>query len=174
NFQAVDNIIEMSYFRDLLPALRDSGLDIKLFFETKSNLRKEQVRMLRDSGIATIQPGIESLSTPILKSMRKGVTVGQNIRLLKWCMELEVTPGWNLIAGFPGEDPAEYAKMTDLVPSLVHLEPPSLTSLILDRFSPYHSSPEAFGLRSTGPGRHYGLIYPISDPALLGDLAYEF
>jgi ribosomal peptide maturation radical SAM protein 1 len=173
-FQAVDNIIEMSYFDDLLPALRDQGLDITLFFETKANLRKEQIRLLREAGVHTIQPGIESLSTPILKSMNKGVTGEQNIRLLKWCTELGVTPEWNVITGMPQEDPEEYAKMAELVPSLVHLHPPNVTILGLDRFSPHHERPEEFGLRTTGPARYYGLVYPISDRRLLDDLAYQF
>jgi ribosomal peptide maturation radical SAM protein 1 len=172
--QAVDNIIEMSYFQRLLPALRDTGLDITLFFETKANLRKDQIRLLRDAGIHSIQPGIESLSTPILKEMNKGVTAEHNIRLLKWCMECGVTPIWNMITGFPQEDPIEYEKMADLVPSLLHLHPPNITLLGLDRFSPYHSRPEEYGLRNAGPARYYGLVYPITDSALLDDLAYQF
>jgi ribosomal peptide maturation radical SAM protein 1 len=173
-FQSVDNIIEMSYFEDLLPKIRDMGLDITLFFETKANLRKEQILLLREAGVHTIQPGIESLSTPILKSMDKGVTAEQNIRLLKWCMELGVTPEWNVITGMPGEDPEEYAKMAELVPSLVHLHPPNNTRLGLDRFSPHHQRPEEYGLRITGPSRYYGMVHPISDRSMLDDLAYQF
>ena len=33
--------------------------------------------------------------------MRKGVRSLQNIQLLKWCMELDIHPVWNLIWGFP-------------------------------------------------------------------------
>ena len=35
--------------------------------------------------------------------MRKGVTALQNLRLLKWCAEIGITPAWNLLYGFPGE-----------------------------------------------------------------------
>ena len=85
DFQVVDNILAVDYLRDVLPRLRESGYDLRIFWETKSNLKKEQVRLFRDAGVVEIQPGIESLSTPILERMRKGVTAFQNIRLLKWC-----------------------------------------------------------------------------------------
>ena len=55
--------------------------------------------------------------------------------------------------------------MADLMRSLVHLEPPRLVPLALDRFSPYHERPEAFGLIPLGPRRDYALIHPTLDAA---------
>src|SRR5436309_2743026 len=81
-FLVVDYILDWRYFRELLPRLRDTGHDLRLFCETKANLRKDQVRLLRDAGFVSIQAGVESLSDPILKSIRKGVTAFQNIRLM--------------------------------------------------------------------------------------------
>ena len=46
------------------------------------------MRLLRDAGVTTIQPGIESFSDRVLKLMKKGVTGLQNIQLLKWCKEI--------------------------------------------------------------------------------------
>lgn len=40
-----------------------------------------------------IQPGIESLSTPTLKLMEKGVSLLQNVRLLSWCAEIGISAG---------------------------------------------------------------------------------
>ncbi|MBA2524596.1 MAG: RiPP maturation radical SAM protein 1 [Pyrinomonadaceae bacterium] len=173
DFNAVDNIIDMRYFSDFLPQVRDAGYDFKLFYETKANLKKEQLRAMREAGIVLIQPGIESFSTPILKLMKKGVTALQNIRLLKWCAELGIEPGWNVIYGFPGEPPEEYDRMANLVKSLTHLSPPALYTLQLERFSPYHQRPHEYGLEITGPKPYYPLIYP-SDEATLNDLAYQF
>ena len=173
DFNAVDNIIDMRYFRDFLPLVRDAGYDFKLFYETKANLKKEQLRTMREAGIALIQPGIESFSTPILKLMKKGVTALQNIRLLKWCAELGIEPGWNVIYGFPGEPPEEYDRMASLVKSLTHLTPPALYNLQLERFSPYHQRPREHGLEITGPKPYYRLIYP-ADEDTLNDLAYQF
>jgi ribosomal peptide maturation radical SAM protein 1 len=173
DLQAVDNIIDARYLRDVLPRLRERGYDLSVFYESKANLRKEDVRLLRESGVDRIQPGIESLSTPILRLMRKGVTAFQNVRLLKWCAEEGLHVFWNVIYGFPGEPPEEYARMTSIVPALEHLAPPTLGPLVLDRFSPYHERSGHFGLEIAGPLPYYGMIYQ-TDEATLDDLAYSF
>jgi ribosomal peptide maturation radical SAM protein 1 len=174
NFNAVDNIIAMPYFREVLPKLKDAGYDFTLFYETKSNLRKDQLRAMRDAGVLQIQPGIESLSTPILKLMKKGVTALQNIRLLKWCEEFGIEAGWSVLYGFPGEPAEEYERMAEMMNSISHLEPPrNLAAVDLERFSPYHQRPGDYGVEITGPKSFYRLIYPCDEDAL-NDLAYSF
>ena len=173
DLQAVDNIMDAGYLRDVLPRLRDRGYDLDVFYETKANLRREHVRLLRAAGVNRIQPGLESLSTPILRLMRKGVTAFQNVRLLKWCAEYGLRVFWNVIYGFPGEPPEEYRRMADLVPALEHLSPPTLGPLVLDRFSPYYDRPGDFGLEIVGPLPYYELIYS-ADRMTLNDLAYSF
>jgi ribosomal peptide maturation radical SAM protein 1 len=173
DFTATDNILDMRYFETLLPVLAERGSDFSLFFETKANLTEPQVRALRAAGARSIQPGIESLSTPTLKLMKKGVSALQNIRLLKWCAMHGVRAIWNLLYGFPGESPAEYARMAELVPALVHLEPPSLCPLMVYRFSPYHARPAEHGLAIGPPLPAYRLLYDVADERLQ-DLAQAF
>lgn len=174
-FRAVDNIIDLGYIDALLPRLTAAGWDFELFYETKANLKKPQLRAMRDAGLRRIQPGLETLSTPIARLVRKGVTALQNIRLLKWGAELGVDVVWNVIYGIPGEPVEEYPRMAALVPRLVHLAPPVLCLLALERFSPYHRDPAAHGLEILGPGggrnRH---IYPGADDATLRELAHTF
>jgi ribosomal peptide maturation radical SAM protein 1 len=175
-FAAVDNIIDMRYFETLLPVLaqkRDLGSDIAFFYETKSNLRKEQVKRFADAGVLAIQPGIESLSTPILKLMRKGVTALQNIRLLKWAREYAIDVRWNVLYGFPREPHEEYRRMIELIPSLLHLKPPGMFPIEVQRFSPYFDQAEELGIRITGPDPRYKFLYPV-DEATLYDLAFSF
>jgi ribosomal peptide maturation radical SAM protein 1 len=173
DFVAVDDIIDLRHIRELFPLLRASGADLTLFYETKANLTKDQLRAFLAAGVSAIQPGIESLSTPILRLMRKGVTGLQNLRLLKWCAEIGIKPAWNLLYGFPGEPPEEYGRMCDLVPSIVHLEPPSFMQVELERFSPYFERPTEFGIEISGPLPHYKFLYAIS-PEALSNLAYDF
>jgi ribosomal peptide maturation radical SAM protein 1 len=173
DFMAVDNIIDLAYLRELLPRLRERGMDLRIFYETKANLTREQVRDMRAAGIHRIQPGIESLSTPILKLMRKGISAWQNVRLLKYCAQYDMRVSWNILYGFPREPVEEYARMTAAIPALTHLEPPHLSRLHVQRFSPYHQTPEALGLRVDGPLFHYAHSYPVRRP-LLDGLAYDF
>ncbi len=176
DFEVVDNIMDSSYVRSLVPMLaqaRRRGLDVSLFFETKANLRHDQMRALRDAGIVRIQPGIESLSTPILRMMRKGVTALQNVRLLKWAARYGIQVTWNIIYGFPGEPPEEYGRMAEMARSLFHLKPPAMVALQVQRFSPYHEEPSRFGISIDGPAPHYRHLYDVSARDLL-ELAYNF
>lgn len=173
DFTAVDNIIDLEYLKELLPRLKERGLDLRIFYETKANLTKEQVRNMRAAGIFRIQPGIESLSTPILKLMRKGVAAWQNVRLLKWCAQYDVLVAWNILYGFPQEPVEEYERMQAFLPALTHLPPPNLARLQMQRFSPYHQKPETFGLKMEGPHYHYRYVYPL-EGRLLEDVAYNF
>ncbi len=175
DIQVVDNILDMAYFKDFLPMLAERKLDVELFYETKSNLKKEQIRLLRDAGIRRIQPGVESLADSVLTLMRKGVSGLQNIQLLKWCKELGVEPHWNLLWGFPGEDPAEYARLARLVPSLTHLPAPTGFSAIrLDRFSPNFFDSEALGFTNLRPLPAYRHVYPGLGEGARANLAYFF
>ena len=173
DFVAVDDIIDLGHIRELLPQLSAARCDLEIFYETKANLKKDQLRTFYSSGVHSIQPGIESLSTPILQLMRKGVTALQNIRLLKWCSEIGITPAWNLLYGFPGEPPQEYERMAELIPSLVHFNPPNVMPVQMERFSPYFDRPAEFGIELTGPLAQYRFLYSVSSEAL-SNLAYAF
>jgi len=174
NIAVTDNILDMAYFKDFVPELAGRPPGPPLFYEVKANLKKAQLRMLRDAGIRNIQPGIESLSDAVLKLMRKGVTALQNIQLLKWCKELGINPCWNLIWGFPGEPPEEYDRMARLVPLLTHLPPPRSHGMIrLDRFSPNFDDADRLGFTDVVPLLPYRYVYPLSDDAL-NNLAYFF
>lgn len=170
----VDNILDTSYFRTFLPRLRDSVTDLNLFYEIKSNVAKDQLRVLRDAGVICVQPGIESLSTHILRLMRKGVTMLQNIQTLKWCRELGIDVAWNMIWGFPGETARDYEQCTALVPLLTHLQPPGMRAPIrLDRFSPYFEQAQDFGITNVRPHLAYEHLYDLPAPAI-ANLAYFF
>jgi ribosomal peptide maturation radical SAM protein 1 len=173
DFVAVDDIIDLGHIRDLLPQLTAARCDLEIFYETKANLTKDQLRTFYSSGVHAIQPGIESLSTPILRLMRKGVTGLQNIRLLKWCAEIGINPAWNILYGFPSEPPQEYARMAELIPSLVHFKPPNFMPVQMERFSPYFDRPAEFGIELTGPLPQYRFLYSVSSEALI-NLAYDF
>ncbi len=173
-FQVVDNILNLDFFKSFFPEVIRRRVKLNLFFEIKSNLNREQLRLLKAAGVRGIQPGIESLSDDTLNLMGKGVTALQNIWLLKACREMGIAVYWNWLAGFPSEKPSEYERMKLLVPLLCHLQPPGrFGSIHLDRFSPLFNLQKKFGIRNVRAARPYGLIY-ASDDKTLDDLAYYF
>jgi radical SAM superfamily enzyme YgiQ (UPF0313 family) len=54
--EMVDNILDMGYFRSLLPELERRGVSLDIFYETKANLRKDQVALLRAAGSGRSSP----------------------------------------------------------------------------------------------------------------------
>src|SRR5436853_412005 len=71
------------------------------------------------------QPGIESLSTHVLKLMRKGVRSVDNVNLLRWTLYYRIRVSWNLIWGFPQETEEDYVAQENLIQKIVHLPPPA-------------------------------------------------
>ncbi len=171
----VDNILDMRFFEDFIPALAALEKPVTLFYEVKANLTKAQVRALRDANVVNIQPGIESLHDSVLRLMRKGVSALQNVQLLKWCAELGVRPHWNFIWGFPGEDPGAYEELAQLIPQVRHLEPPSaFSSIRLDRFSPNFNEAGERGLVDVRPFEAYDVVYASLSERARSNLAYYF
>lgn len=172
--EVTDTILDLAYFKDFIPALAREKKDYTLFYETKANLRKDQVRMLRDARILRIQPGVESFSDEILRLMRKGVTALQNVQLLKWCKEFGIHPQWNILIGFAREPAEEYARMCRMMPLLWHLPPPAdMVPIRIDRFSPNFNEWEKLGFANVQPLEAYAHVYPF-DPAVVRNLAYFF
>ncbi|WP_432028166.1 RiPP maturation radical SAM C-methyltransferase [Streptomyces sp. 1222.5] len=169
----VDNIIDMAYFRDFLPRVVDSGWDLRLHYEVKSNLTPAQLGLLGASGTVHIQPGIESLGSRVLDLMDKGVTGARNVRTLRECENHALTCSWNLLYGFPGETAEDYTSVVEQLPALVHLQPPSGAHRIqLERFSPHFTDPgRGFGKRR--PAEMYQHVYDLPEGELT-DLVYLF
>jgi magnesium-protoporphyrin IX monomethyl ester (oxidative) cyclase len=172
-FMVVDNILDMSYLRTVLPELVRRGAPYELFFETKANLRREHVQLLARAGVIWVQPGIEAFHDDLLRLMDKGTTAATNVQVLKHLRELGIYATWNLLFGFPGEEDGWHAQVASFLPWLFHLQPPkSIGHLAYDRFSVYHQAPERYGLR-LAPARSYRAVYPIP-PEGLDELAYFF
>ncbi len=175
---ACDLIMSLDHLGGLTSELastrRREGLDLELYFEVKSNLAPEHFEALARAGVLRIQPGIESLSTPTLRLMRKGVSAIRNVQTLKLALAHGIEVNWNLLHGFPGEDAAELDSQARLVPSITHLAPPrNFAPVRPDRFSPYQAEPARFGLRPPVPAKAYEKIYPRGR-FRLEDLVYFF
>lgn len=169
----MDNILDMAFFKTVLPALAAAGEPYALFYETKANLKREQVELLAKAGVRWIQPGIESLDDNVLSLIAKGNSTLMNVQLLKWSREFGIDAAWNLLCGIPGESDRWYADMARWLPAIFHLQPPTGVSRVrYDRFSPYHMRPQTFGL-TLEPSRAHGYVYPLSRETLMR-LAYSF
>jgi len=176
SFNATDNVLNPSYFIKLLPKLKETGFDFNLFFEVRTNMTKQHVKILAESGVNVAQPGIESLSTHVLQLMRKGTTMLQNVQTLKWFEEYGIHADWNFIGGFPGEKEEDYLSVEQLIPLLYHLPPPAKPAfrrIEMHRFSPNFDFAEEFGFKNVRPKEYYNYIYDL-DADLLRAIVYYF
>ena len=173
-FLIADNILNPAYFKTLLPQLAArAGSPYRMFWEVKSNLTEEQVKLLAAAGVGLVQPGIESLHDGFLGLLQKGAAAIANVALLKYAMEDGIIVLWNLLCDIPGEQDGWYDEMSRWLPLLGHLQPPrGVSPVSFTRFSDYHEQPDRFGLRLE-PVDDYAAIYPL--PAdQVARLAYYF
>jgi magnesium-protoporphyrin IX monomethyl ester (oxidative) cyclase len=161
-----------NYLKEVLPYLEPPS-HISIFYEVKADLSEEDVQVLANARVTQIQPGIESLATSTLKLMKKGTNAFQNIALLKNCAQYGISPGWNLLIGFPGEEESVYEKYIQDLPLLAHLPPPEDAFPVrFDRYSPYFVQAKKYDL-DLHPLDYYSLTYPF-DQESLANFAYYF
>ncbi|MFY9823500.1 MAG: RiPP maturation radical SAM C-methyltransferase [Thermoanaerobaculia bacterium] len=173
DFEVVDNILDMSYFKSVLPELASREKPYFTFFETKSNLKKEQVALLAKAGIRYVQPGIESLHSGPLELIGKGCTPMTNLQLLKWALEYGILIEWLFLFGFPGEQDSWYGELAEWLPLVHHFNSPgTIATVQFHRFSPYYNRAADYGL-SLVPEKTYQYVFPLAAPEL-ANLAYYF
>ena len=176
DFIGADNILDMAYFKTLLPELetlhREHGF--RFFYETKSNLREDHVRALRRAGILEIQPGIESFSDHVLALMDKGTTGLNQVRFLRDCATHGIDAHYGVLWGSPGETAEDNRRIAALVPYLRHLPPPTyIAPVVLERFSQYFMRPADYGIRDVKPARIYEVVLG-NRPLDYAKIAYNF
>ena len=172
-FFVVDNILDLGHINTVLPIFTTLKKPYSIFYETKANLKHQQIQQLAEAGVRWIQPGIESMHDSALKLLNKGNTALINVQLLKWARELGIYVSWNFLIGIPRESRKWYTDMLEWLPLIVHLQPPSGTTPIrYDRFSLYHEYSAEYRLTLV-PNRAYSYIYPFS-PEMMNELAYFF
>lgn len=180
DFFTVDSIINLEFLRTLLPRLgelrEEAGLDLSFFFESKSNLHREQMQIFRYGGVNSVQPGIESFSDHVLELMNKGSTGARQVQCLKLLAESNIIANWNLIYRNPGETAEDYRRQIDVIPYLHHLPPlhgEGLIPMLLNRYAPYHNTPEQFGITNIRPLEWYEQVF-VQDGLDLDKLAFYF
>ncbi len=168
----VDNVIPSEYFRTLIPRLERELPGIYLIYYVRASLSLEEVAALKRAGLDLVYAGIESLSTPSLKLMRKGTTSRQNISFLRYARSVGLPVFWNMMHDIPGEQLEDLERLLSLMPLLHHLQPPTFTMLAIDRFSLYFSDPAEYGLSNIRPFDFYFAVLPES--ADVESIAYHF
>jgi ribosomal peptide maturation radical SAM protein 1 len=161
HFDAIDNIVATEYIEALFGQLAQSHTDIKIHYEVRPYLSREQLRQMKRGGLFSVQPGIESLSTHVLRLMKKFSTGMSNLAFIKWCTYFGINNLYFILTGFAGETAADYAEQCQVIRLIPHLQPPvGIAPARADRGSPMFTQPEAHAVARLVPSACYPYIYP--------------
>ena len=101
NVLFTDNISRVRGFKTLFSGLASLPKTLRIFSEAYASLGIEDFVLLKSAGVREIQFGIEALSTPILKVMKKGTTFIKNAFVMKMCEEFDFKNYSNIITHYP-------------------------------------------------------------------------
>jgi hypothetical protein len=112
-------------------------------------------------GLFSIQPGVESFSTHILKLMRKHTTGVRNLELIKWSTYYGINNLYNILLRFPGETAEDYRAQCDVISKIPHFQAPwAIAKARADRGSPMFTDPESQSISRLVPSPCYDYLFP--------------
>jgi ribosomal peptide maturation radical SAM protein 1 len=174
HFNAIDNIIAPEYIDALFTQLGDANTDIRIHYEVRPSLSRAQLKQMRRGGLFSIQPGVESFSTHILKLMRKHTTGVRNLELIKWSTYYGINNLYNVLLRFPGETFEDYQVQCDVISKIHHWQAPwAIAKARADRGSPMYSEPDTQSVTSLAPSPCYDFLFP-KDRFNLQRVSYYF
>ncbi len=161
SFNAIDNIMAPEYAEKVFRRLAEANTDLEIHYEIRPNFSRTQLGRMRRGGLRSVQPGVESFATNVLKCMRKMTTGMRNVELIKWCTYHDIDCMYNILMRFPGETEEDYRMQAALVPKIAHLQPPwGIVKARADRGSPMYSEPASQSVRRLQPAACYQFIFP--------------
>ncbi|HEU4932999.1 MAG TPA: RiPP maturation radical SAM C-methyltransferase [Pyrinomonadaceae bacterium] len=174
DFNAIDNIIEPEYIDKLFGQLSQENSDIRLHYEVRPSLSRSQLKHMRKGGLFSIQPGVESFSTHILKLMKKHTTGVRNLELIKWSTYYGINNLYNILLRFPGETAEDYRTQCDVISKIHHFQAPwAIAKARADRGSPMYTDPESQSISRLVPSACYNYLFP-KDRFNLSRVSYYF
>ncbi len=87
------------------------------------DMQRADMRLLAENGLKLVQPGIESGSNRILQMIKKDETAELFLGVNRALAELDLTPVYNFMMGFPTETYAETMMTVDLALAMMHDNP---------------------------------------------------
>ncbi len=174
DFNAIDNIIEPEYIDQLFNQLSAANTDIRIHYEVRPSLSRVQLKQMRKGGLFSIQPGVESFSTHILKLMRKHTTGVRNLELIKWSTYYGINNLYNILLRFPGETLEDYRAQCEVISKIPHFQAPwAVAKARADRGSPMYAEPETQSVTRLIPSACYDYLFP-KDRFDLNRVSYYF
>ena len=118
HFQFSDELLMSSKARTEEICQAIQRLPFKIKWDCNGRLNYAQptlLTMMRQTGCEYVNYGIESLNQDMLNQMGKGLTVAQITKGVEATLKAKISPGLNLIWGFPGDTPQNLTLAVDFL-----------------------------------------------------------
>lgn len=173
HFNAIDNILAPEYVEKLFGQLKAEHTDLKLHYEIRPTVNHEKLKLMKEGGLFSVQPGVESFSTHVLTLMKKFTTGVKNLELIKWTTYYGIDNLYNILYGFHGEVPQDYVDQAATIRKIPHFHAPYTMALARpDRGSPMYEQRAAHGIVKMTPAACYPFLFP--KPFDLQKISYYF
>ncbi len=160
DFFFTDNALPPAEARLFFREMAKEPGDYRFFAEIRAPRDMEECTLYQRGGLRSIQVGIEALSDSLLKKMRKGVTVMENIHAMKMAAALNIRLDGNLILEFPGSSEQEVRETLRALAAVLPYRPLKAASFFLGQGSPVHAEPRQYGIRAITHHANDRLLFP--------------
>jgi len=146
DFSFTDNALPVGDSVKFFEMIRAQERDFHFFGEIRLALKGEKLAAYRKGGLTTVQVGIEGLSNSLLARMQKGVTVIENVAMMKECLAKGIILEGNLITEFPQSTMQEVSETLETLDFVMPYTPLSTAAFFLGHGSPVDCDPKRFGV----------------------------
>ena len=174
DFAFMDNCLPRGTAASIFQKLAAHARDYSIFAEIRAVHSRQELMRMKRGGLDSVQIGIEALSSKVLRKLKKGVSVIQNLAGMKNCAELGIDLQANLITCFPSttkEDAMETLENVEFAWPYGSLKPVrfwlGVESLVFRHYG-------VFGIRCVRPDRKYFMLFPRDVMELLSPLILEY
>jgi len=167
DFTFTDNALPPKESAAFFAAMAAAGQDFHFFAEIRADHRGKMMAASRRGGLTAVQVGIEALSNSLLLKMAKGVTVMENLAVMKDALANDVVLDGNLIVEFPGSSREEVEETLANLDFAFPFHPLTAAVFFLGHGSPVDENPHRYGIRARTIHPHAARLFP---PAVAADL----
>ena len=174
DFVFTDNALPPKEAVAFFETMGHSGRDFRFFAEIRADYRGRAMEISRKGGLTSVQVGIEAMSNSLLAKMVKGVTVMDNLAVMKDALANGVVLDGNLIVEFPGSSSEEVAETLANLDFAFPFHPLTTAAFFLGHGSPVDEAPKKYGIRARTMHHQAARLFPAKIGAELALLIKGF
>lgn len=173
DFTFTDNALPPKEADRFFEAVANQEKDFRFFAEIRAITSATKLKSYHEGGLNGVQVGIESLSNSLLKKMAKGMSVIENIAIMKYCSANAIQLDGNLIIGFPSSSQQEVNETVENIDFIFPFNPLSTAMFFLGHGSPIQQDPKSYGIIPV-IHKNYRALFPKNELESLHCLIQDY